>query len=161
MAAPSSIDSVPDDGPLMGKKRLTDDYVFDITAMIDLVFMMNIFFLVTSIADSMSQIDLPLAEHPRAAEVDTCLMVTIKSQGENRPAAVYVGEGSEEQLLPEGKEQEKQLRELVETAMESGKKTLLIKAERRVLHRDVSRVASVAAVLEGVKLNLAVLEFED
>lgn len=37
------------DGPLVTHRPLRDDAKFDITAMIDLVFMMNIYFLVTTV----------------------------------------------------------------------------------------------------------------
>ena len=163
MSSHDPLAAVSDDGPLIVKKPISSDYEFDITAMIDLVFMMNIFFLVTSIASSLGELDLPLAQHPKAADVDSSILISILSAGEGKPAAVFLGEGSDAVRMPEGKEQEKQVQEAVEAAMKAHppKNVLLIKAERSVLHRDVARVANVASLVEGLQLNLAVMEFDE
>ena len=54
-AAPSPFD----DDMLVPRKSLADDARFDVTAMVDLVFMMNIFFLVTWAEMARAEIDLP------------------------------------------------------------------------------------------------------
>ena len=48
---------------LVPHKPLVDDARFDVTAMVDLVFMMNIFFLVTWVETALAEIDLPTARH--------------------------------------------------------------------------------------------------
>ena len=148
--------AVPDDGPLPIRKQKFEEPSFDITAMIDLVFMMNIFFLVTSLATSMSEVDLPPAQHAKGADMEKSIVVTILA---GKPVAVYLGEGKSD-ALPEGKDQEQQIQAAIEAGMDAGKSILLIKAEKGVLHRDVARVAILAAAHEGLQLNLAVLEFD-
>lgn len=152
--------TVPDDGPLPIRKQKFDEAHFDITAMIDLVFMMNIFFLVTSIASSMADLDLPPAKHVRAADLDKAIVISIVSTGEGKPPLVQLEAESGTETLPEGSEQDARLTEAIEAGVSAGKTVLLIKAERGILHRDVAHVASKAAAHEGLKINLAVLEFD-
>ena len=51
----------PRDGakPLVARRSLVDDAHFDVTAMVDLVFMMNIFFLVSWVVANLAEMDLP------------------------------------------------------------------------------------------------------
>jgi len=152
---------VPDEGPLPIRKQPFDDPYFDLTAMIDLVFMMNIFFLVTSIASAISELDLPPARHVHAAELEKAIIVSIVSAGDGVPPTVRLEDASGAQTLPAGSQQEERIRAAIEAGMADGSKSLLlIKAERAILHRDVARIASVAAGFQGLKLNLAVLEFD-
>ena len=60
MSMPAS-SSPFEDNPLVKRRPIHDEAKFDITAMIDLVFMMNIFFLVTSVTAALAEIDLPAA----------------------------------------------------------------------------------------------------
>lgn len=152
--------TVPDDGPLLIRKQPFEEANFDMTAMIDLVFMMNIFFLVTSIASSMADLDLPPAKHVKAADLDKAIIVSIASTGEGQPPLVRLEDGEDGETLPDGSEQETRLAAAIEAGVTGGKTVLLIKAERGILHRDVARVAGLAAAHEGLKLNLAVLEYD-
>lgn len=160
MSANDPLAAVPDDGPLPIRKQPFEAPHFDITAMIDLVFMMNIFFLVTSIASTMADLDLPPAKHVKAAETDKAIVVSIASTGESSPPIVTLVKDGESEILPEGSEQEDKITAAIEAGMTAGKNVLLIKAERGVLHRDVNRVAMLAGGHEGLRLNLAVLEFD-
>ncbi len=54
-----------------------DDARFDVTAMVDLVFMMNIFFLVTWVEAALAEIDLPTARHCTRPDEDKSVIVTI------------------------------------------------------------------------------------
>jgi biopolymer transport protein ExbD len=160
MSESNQMANVPDDGPLPIRKQKFEDANFDMTAMIDLVFMMNIFFLVTSIASSMADLDLPPAKHVKAAEMDKAVVVSIVSAGDGQPPVVRLEDGGAGEALPEGSDQDARLAEAIEAGVSAGKSVLLIKAERGILHRDVARVAGLAAAHEGLKLNLAVLEYD-
>ena len=48
----------------------------------------------------------------------------------------------------------------VQEAFDDGKPTVLLKAGRGVLHKEVSRVAAAAGLVEGIQLHMAVLEAE-
>jgi len=69
------------------RKQLVDDARFDVTAMVDLVFMMNIFFLVTWPKCARAEIDLPTARHCTAAQKEQSIVFTVLK---GTPAVVYL-----------------------------------------------------------------------
>jgi biopolymer transport protein ExbD len=144
---------------MLGRKPLRDDGHFDITAMIDLVFMMNIFFLVTTVTAALSEIDLPAAKHVSAVEADEAVFVTIVPDFEADSVTVNIGDATTGQAISEPAAQEQAIREAVETGVADGKTMVVLKAEKKVRLREMARLSSAASA-EGVQLNLAVLEKE-
>ena len=71
--------------PLFAEKAPEQDATVDMTAMIDLVFMLNIFFLVTSIVASLAEIDLPAARHVVAADLETSVVFTVLVDRPGKP----------------------------------------------------------------------------
>jgi biopolymer transport protein ExbD len=141
-----------EENALVPRRPFSDDARFDITAMVDLVFMMNIFFLVTWVGAALAEMDLPRVRHCSAADRDSSVVISIL-----KGPKVYLGdpvEGAE--LNPKDVDQR------VQTAMEDGavahKNIALIKAEKEVLLRDVSHIASIVNGVLGTKLRLAVIE---
>jgi biopolymer transport protein ExbD len=145
---------------LVPRKPMDENAEFDITAMVDLVFMMNIFFLVTWVGASMTEIDLPAARHCMAADTDMAVIVTVTESGNRQGPAVVIGESGTGRALTDPSEIEQMVRAEVEKGVRAGKDTVLIKAEKRLRVRDVAGVASAAGGVEGVKLRLAVMEKE-
>ncbi len=152
--------SLLDDNPLLPRRPVHDEAKFDITAMIDLVFMMNIFFLVTSVTAALAEIDLPAAKHCAPSDRDTSVLITIMAPTDQQPSVVYIGESGEGKPLPEGEAGERAVREAVEAGVRADMKTVLIKAEKNVKLRDVSRIGAIAVSVPGVELKLAVVEME-
>jgi len=74
-----SADLLPDDddGEMFPVKSSHDEAHFDITAMIDLVFMMNIYFMVTALVTAMAEIDLAQAAHCTPADKDGAVIISI------------------------------------------------------------------------------------
>lgn len=159
-ALPSRSEASADDSPLGARKPLSTDSRFDVTAMVDLIFMMNIFFMVTSIAKSMDEVDLPPARHAIAVDEETAVILTLCAAEGTQTAWLYLGDGRVDQPLTSAKAQEDGVRPFVEAGLKAGKSTVVIKAERKVHYRDVERVASAASVVPGTRLNLAVWEKE-
>lgn len=143
------------EGPLLPRKTKVEDPSFDITAMIDLVFLMNLYFLVKTLDTTLAEVDLPPAQHAVAADVEGSLTVTVLANADGG-ALVDLGDGQGPRALTESSEEE--IEAAVQQAAQEGRNSVLIKAERDVLHRDVSRVAHAASAVEDVRLNLAVLE---
>jgi biopolymer transport protein ExbD len=153
--AASSAPSPFDEDMLVPKKSLADDARFDVTAMVDLVFMMNIFFLVTWAEMARAEIDLPTCRHCTAAEKEhsTVFTMTVSSGS----LTVFVGDGTGSgQLSPN--EIDQRVAAAVEDGLRDEKDIVLIKAEKDVLLRDVAHIASVATAVKGTKLMLAVIE---
>lgn len=150
------------DDVLVERKPLVEDAHFDITAMVDLVFMMNIYFLVTWVGAALADIDLPAARHCLAADTDIAVTFTVVESGSHAGPAVYVGDGVQGRPLTDSAEIEQRVRAEVEAGQRQGppKELVLIKAEKRLRVKHVARVAAIAGSVEGMKLRLAVMEKE-
>ena len=148
-----------DEPPIKRRKAPVEDTEMDITPMIDCTFLLLIFFTVTSTPDAQTALELAPAKHGVGVSIQDSLIISVADAGEGKPAEVYLSDGKVGQALAgTAEEQEAQVRQAVEEALASGKASVLIKAEKGVLHRDVSRVASAAGSVEGISLNLAVME---
>ena len=130
---------------------------FDITAMVDLVFMMNIYFLVTYVTVAMSEIALPSANHVAALDGDSATIVTVMRSPDGRSLSVYLGDDTKSPPITDPAEQKKRVQQAVEQGMAGGKTDVLLKAEKKVRLGDLFRIATAAGV-EGVKLHVAVTE---
>jgi len=150
--AASSTPSEFDGETLVPRKRLVDDARFDVTAMVDLVFMMNIFFLVTWAEMARAEIDLPTAKHCVRAECSKSTVFTI-----TKGPAYFIGDGPSGISISPG-ELDQKVTSVVEDGLRNDKDIVLIKAEKDVLLRDVAHLASVATAVKGTQLMLAVIE---
>jgi biopolymer transport protein ExbD len=152
-AAPSPFD----ENTLVPRKSLHDDARFDVTAMVDLVFMMNIFFLVTWAEMARAEIDLPRAKHCTSAERKRTMVLTVI-----KGPQVYLGEESGGRALSPG-EIEPRIASEIESAKRGAggaepKDIVLIKAEKDVRLRDIARLTKIVSAAGGMKLMLAVIE---
>jgi biopolymer transport protein ExbD len=132
---------------------------FDITAMVDLVFMMNIYFLVTFVAVSMGQLNLPSATHVAPLDSDTAVIFTLTRSADGKSVNLYVGDGVKTEAITDPTQQEERVQGAVAKGVAAGKKNVLLKAEKKVRLADMFRIAT-AAQAEGVKMNIGVLEKE-
>jgi biopolymer transport protein ExbD len=156
------VDVVEDHHPIV-KRRALDDSEMDITPMIDITFLLLIFFLVAARLDQDAPVELPPARHGSAVSVKSSVILTV-AQGDGDQALVYTGDGkSPENLIDSGnlEMQEEAITQFVERELAAGneKINVLIKAEKGVRHRDVSRV-STAVGKAGNDLYVAVLEVQ-
>src|SRR5258708_38913721 len=83
-----------EEGSLLPAKRREEEANFDITAMIDLVFMMNIYFMVTALVTAMAEIDLAQAAHCAAADTDGAVIINVMAGGGERGGEGDQGGGS-------------------------------------------------------------------
>lgn len=155
--APASATPSPlGDNVLVPRRPIVDDARFDVTAMVDLVFMMNIYFLVVWITAALAEIDLPAARHCTAAASDNSVVVTMTDNPGQTPS-VYLGDAQPGGELS-GSKVEEAIAAAAEAGQREGKVTVLIKAEKGVRLKDVARIARAATSVKGMKLNLAVME---
>jgi biopolymer transport protein ExbD len=143
--------------PLLARKKSHDDAEFDITAMVDLVFMMNIYFLVAFLTAAAGEINLPTAQHVAALDADTAITFTVMGTLDGKGVQVYLGDGTRGQAITDPDEQTDRVRKAAEDAIGAGKKAVLIKAEKKVRLKDLFRISTAAAV-EGLKLHVGVTE---
>ncbi len=154
------LDSGPDANPLVKRRPIHDEARFDITAMIDLVVMMNIFFLVTTVTAALAEMDLPTAKHVAPADRDTAIIFSITADPHGGPGELTIDEGNERISLDNLEVHERKIREAVEAAVRANRSTVLIKAEKKVRLREVSRVGAIAVAVPGTDLKLVVIEQE-
>jgi biopolymer transport protein ExbD len=147
--------------PLLRSKTY-DDSEMDITPMIDITFLLLIFFLVASKMDPSAAISLPPARYGLAVVEKSSAIITIAA-GEEGRGLLYKGSGTAADTLVDGSDieaQEEEIAAYVEEQMADGtRENVLIKAERGVKHREVARISKAATRPEGVQqLYYAVLE---
>ena len=142
---------------LFPRQQRHPDAEFDMTAMVDLVFMMNIFFLVTFVGAMLSDINLPAAAHVKALDAEPATIITVLPGRTVSSVDVYLGDGKKGKPIQDPEEQDSQIAAAVESGLAQGKKSVLIKAEKGIRLREISRLAA-AATVEGASLHIAVME---
>jgi biopolymer transport protein ExbD len=145
---------------LVPRAKHEPDSEFDITAMIDLVFMMNIYFLIGFIGLSLSEFDLPSANHCSALDAEVATIISVAVDSDGLSAVVYLGDGKEGEPLHDPEEQQQRIAGAVEQAVQEGRTAVLLKAEKNVRLREIARISG-AATREGVTLHMAVMEKDD
>ena len=113
--------------------------------MIDITFLLLIFFLVAAKMDSSAAVDLPKAE-TGVAVVGKNAIVLIIREGSAELANVTAGDGTQFPTSDEDTQNEK-ITEYIRAQLDSAppKDTVLIRAERLVKHREIGRVAKAIA----------------
>ena len=150
---------VVEDTPLALARKPLEDVDMDITPMIDITFLLLIFFLVCSTPDQDTAIEMAKARHGKGVGERNSVIITISDEGVDT-APVYLADGMVGEPLPTDPEiQKEKIAEAVETGRrDHAKENVLIKADRNVAHREVSRVIKAVSRVEGAKIFLAVLE---
>ena len=142
------------------RPKRDDDLEMDITPMIDITFLLLIFFLVTSTPDETTVLALPRAHHGDAVSQIRSTVISV-GEGGFDSAPVFTGDGKvKANELPTDLEERKRLiKEYVLKGLEDENKTdVVVKGDRGVLCRDIDNVLKAISQVEGIKLNLAVLE---
>ncbi len=129
----------------------------DFTPMVDLVFMMNIYFLVTSLTAIAPDVDLPLARHVFAMDESKSTAIVIVVAPDGKSPIVTAGEGGKGKLT-DPDEQLESVKSAVEKSVRESKNDIVIRAERTVKLKDISRIAGAAQKVEGAKVHVGVLE---
>jgi biopolymer transport protein ExbD len=150
------------DEPALVPHRPIEDAEMDITPMIDITFLLLIFFLVAARLDEDTPVELPPARHGTAVAIKSSVIITLaESDGEH--AEVYQGDGkASDRMFPSGNltAQEEAIVSYVERGLSEGKSSVLIKAEKGVKHRDVARVSTAVGKAGSGDLYVAVLEVQ-
>ncbi|QDU75223.1 Biopolymer transport protein ExbD/TolR [Bremerella volcania] len=147
-----------EEGEIMPARKRPQQGDLDITPMIDITFLLLIFFIVTSNLQKQTAAQMPQAKHgTTVSSLESAVITMTANEAEGR-AVVYLGDG----ITPEARveetdlnRQEEEITQYVERSFagttESGvpKRHLLIKADGKVPYGEVERVA-LAATRSGV-----------
>jgi len=144
--------------PLVPPRR-REEAEMDITPMIDVTFLLLIFFLVTSLPDQKTAIELPKADHGVGVSQLHSVIFTV-AEGGLDAAPVYAADGRVPgtELSDDLNTRRKQIGELVGKGMREGKSNVVIKGDKNVAYREVARVVKAVSQVKGVAIYLAVLE---
>jgi biopolymer transport protein ExbD len=133
------------------KPRKAPDADLDITPMIDVTFLLLIFFMVTSTMQGTPDVEVPPAKHGVGVDTMRATVITVK-----RPE---VPDGRPTIILGDGRGPEGDLeavREFVERRRAQDVTQVIIKADRDVQHGYVQEVARVVSAIDGVRFSIGV-----
>lgn len=146
---------------LLAQRRPLSDSEMDITPMIDMVFLLLIFFLVASKIDQATSVKLPPARRALAVAQETAIIVLVKQGAEN----VVVARRDGSPFSSDPTTQEAEIGAYVEAGLtgsppfERPMDSIIIKAEGSVREGEVARVAqAIGRVTDTPLLNYAVVE---
>ncbi len=135
------------------RRALVEESEMDITPMIDCTFLLLIFFLVCSRINQQAAISVPPAHNGVILSAREAVILTI-TVGNTPTASVYKGDGAVTANVISNADpvaQEQEITRFVETTMRTEQKTsILVKAEKKVKHREVARV--IKAATQGIDI---------
>ena len=126
-----------------------EDMDLDITPMIDVTFLLLIFFMVTSTMQESRDLEVPAAKH--GVGVDTSegtTMLIVNGAGDGAPPTIELEDGREISL--------EELDAVVAESMQSDKTHFVIKASGQVSHGFVQQVTRVVNAQEGATFSIGV-----
>jgi len=96
-----------EESTLLLKRKRRDDVDMDITPMIDITFLLLIFFLVCSTPDQQGSVDLPPARYGMGVGEQDSVIITISDEGIDT-APIYLADGKiESERLPDDHEMQR------------------------------------------------------
>lgn len=141
-------------------RRGHEDEEIDITPMIDMTFLLLIFFLLTSKMDGGSDVVLPKALHGVPVAAKQSVVITVKGLGADN-VEVYLGENTDSAAKLNSLDPE-QFREAIRDAVNKGlsedREQVLIRASRDVKHKEIARILRAIGEIDGATTYIAVLE---
>lgn len=145
------------------RKRKREEADLDITPMIDVTFLLLIFFIVASRMDPQNAVDMPTAKHGSTVSDKAAAVIVMENSGKEEPN-VYLGSGKDPSVLIKGSldDNEQAITDYIDELLHGSKpKTaVLIKAEQGIRFRYVNQVAGAAsrAMDNDMKLHFGVIE---
>ncbi len=147
--------TLPENTPVTLRRRHAHTADMDITPMIDIVFLLLIFFLVCSTLGKDTRVQLPKARYGVGVNPRTSTVLTVA--GFERDATVFLGDGTSGRELSADRElQEAEIIQAVEQGLREGKTDVVIRADRKLHHGEVVRVEAIASSVPGIDLFVVV-----
>lgn len=139
-------------------KPRVDDTEIDITPMIDIVFLLLIFFLVTSKMTAEETPPLPKARHGVVVPAKESIVI-VMTRGTGTQAEVKKSDGKVAFAI-DPEQQAAEIAQYVADGIDAGKKHVIIRAEGTVRHGEIGRVSKAISdsLGEGEVINIAVME---
>jgi biopolymer transport protein ExbD len=129
------------------RKRASDGGDLDITPMIDVTFLLLIFFMVTSTMNSEKELDVPKARHGDKVESGAAIMILIRAPESGGEPRIII-DGSDGDIAD--------VAAFVKEENAKGKKEVVIRAERNVPHGFVQRVIREANIIDELEFSFGI-----
>lgn len=135
----------------------SDDSELDLTPMIDMTFLLLIFFLVSSRLTAEETVDLPKARHGHVVLSKESVIVLMR-RGSGQQAEVLRSDGTA--FSDDLEQQNAEVAQYVAQSLDAGKKHVIIRAAGAVRHGEVGRISKAISesLEEGSMINIAVIE---
>jgi biopolymer transport protein ExbD len=141
------------------RKNDAEELDMDMTPMIDITFLLLIFFLVSSHPDQATSIALPKAQHGDAVSQRTAIIFSVAEGGlDYAPAFKGDGKIKQNELSRDPETRDTEIATFIQQGLQEGKKDVVIKADRGVACRDINGVMKAISKVEGTELYLGVME---
>ncbi|MEX0794291.1 MAG: biopolymer transporter ExbD [Pirellulaceae bacterium] len=144
-----------DESDIMPRKRVREESELDITPMIDITFLLLIFFIVASKLDSDPVQNMPTAQYASHVAISESVVITMIEGGREGRAKVFKGDGLDDKMFVDDADigvQEQEISDYVAMAFagelpggEPPKQFVLIKAAEDIRSGELNRVALAAA----------------
>lgn len=133
------------------------DDEMDITPMIDITFLLLIFFIVSSKMNAEQAVELPQARNGGVVAAKESVIIIMK-RGTGDQADVLKADGTA--FSQDTEQQAAEVAEYIAKGIDSGKKHVIIRAEASVRHGEVGRISEAISesLEEGEVINIAVME---
>ena len=138
----------PDADGGFSKPRSKDEAELDITPMIDVTFLLLIFFMVTSTMQAEKDLQVPVAKHGVGVDTSDAMIVSVLSDEPSYTILLGDGEGPEASVA--------EVTAFVEEGLRENREHVIIKADRDVPHGTVQEVAKAVTAVEGISFSIGV-----
>ncbi len=157
MSAAPPIEVMEEDEPVEFERKFLADGELDITPMIDIVFLLLIFFVVCSKMTAEQAPKVPAAKNGLPSNVANAVALVLK-RGNGETARVSTEEGRA--FSDDVEQQTAEIVEFVTAELQKGKQDVLLRAEGDVTNGETNRVKeAISEVLEdGAMINISVTQ---
>ncbi len=139
---------------LQRRSRTITETAVDLTPMVDVVFQLLIFLMLTYETSTEPQVELPPAVEGTGVEGDRATILTMVSSGDPEvPVQVYRGMEVDPETLLETPEA---IRTLVQDGLSLGRRSVVLQADGEVPHGEVIRIGGIISEVDGIVLHLGV-----
>ncbi|MDZ4848767.1 MAG: biopolymer transporter ExbD [Pirellulaceae bacterium] len=143
--------------PVTMPKRLPMDSEMDITPMIDMTFLLLIFFILTSKMTAEPTYPLPMAKNGSSVAVKNCVVIVVR-RGSGDAAVVSRADGTA--FADDIEQQSAEIAEYIQRGLDTQKSEVLVRAEGAVQNGEINRIKEVLSEVleEGQMINFGVLD---
>lgn len=139
---------------LQREARSSVDDAIDLTSMVDVVFQLLIFLMITYQASSNAEVELPEAAHGIGVEENLATILTlVPAPVPGDPVLVYDGASTDESARLADDEA---IAEAVRGGLSRGRRRVVLQADGAVPHGEVLRIMGAAAQVDGIRLHIGV-----